>query len=172
MDIQRLTIIADDQLVIVDNYGENMPLGLPEEIHAIQWQAGKGEIEYRDSRPNKPFTDLIPYHALIAEHARRKAEALKPLEPPTGETLAAIKKDWRTAEIQDVARRLDQYTNDKNFEGSTFPYAVEKSADKAAALLNEYRLALIAWTDSPGFEETEPPAAPDFWQPAPYWWEQ
>ncbi|WP_299726876.1 hypothetical protein [uncultured Endozoicomonas sp.] len=170
MDIQRLTVITDDQLVVVDNYSETMPLDLPEEIHAIQWQAGKGEVEYLDGRPNKPFTDLAPFMELIEDHARRKAEALKPPEPPTGEELAEIKKGWRNSEIQNVAQRIDQYKNDKDFGGNTFPYQVNGSKEQAALQLNSYRLDLITWTDQPGFEETEPPKAPEFWKPAPYWW--
>ena len=171
MDIQRLTIIADDQLVVVDNYGEKMPLDLHDEIHAIQWQAGRGEIEYRDRRPNYPFTDLEPFRELIEEHARRKAEALKPPPPPPGEELARIKKSWRNDEIQNVAQRLEQFKNDTTFGGDTFPYSVDGDKAKAAALLNDYRLALIAWPDKEGFEETDPPPAPEFWTPAPFWWD-
>ena len=171
MDIQKLTIVVDDQLIMVDGFGINMPLNLSDEIHAIQWQNGKGEIEFRDGRLNETFTDLTPYKKLIEEHARKKAEAIKPPEPLTGEELAKYKKRWRNSEITAVSKRLDQYRNDVFFGGDTFPYAVNGDKAKAAAMLNKYRIALVGWTDVKAFEATEPPKAPEFWTPAAFWWE-
>ena len=166
MDIQRFAIIADDQLVIVDNYAVNIPLDIPEEIHAIQWQGGKGEIEYRDDRTNEKFTDLTPFKDVIDQHAKIKAEALSPKEPDA-DVLKQQRKSWRTREIYAVVQRLSQYSNDFQFGSDTFPYAVDGYKKAAALALNDYRTKLIEWTDTKDFLDTEPPTPPVFWKPLP-----
>lgn len=51
----RLTIIRDMGLVHIDGrgYDELDMTGIPEEIHALQWDGEKGEVEYIDNRPNE-----------------------------------------------------------------------------------------------------------------------
>lgn len=169
MNIQRLTIICDDQLVIVDNYGITMAVDF-KNVHAVQWFAGVGEIEFCDDTPNKTFTDLAPFADLIEQHAALKAEALKPPPPPTAEEIGAMKKQWRNQEIQSVSQRLEQFRNDQTFGSDTFPFAVNGDKMTAAVQLNDYRIALIAWTDESDFCTTEPPMPPSFWQSAPQWW--
>lgn len=51
----KLTIIRDMGLVHIDGrgYDELDMTGIPEEIHALQWDGEKGEVEYIDDRPNE-----------------------------------------------------------------------------------------------------------------------
>jgi hypothetical protein len=58
----RVTVIVDDNAVYLDQ-GIFIDLdfsncGIPEDIHALQFLNGSGEIEYRDSRHNFPITEL------------------------------------------------------------------------------------------------------------------
>ena len=169
MEIQRLTIIVEDQLVQVDGYPIHMPFNCEANVHAIQWQAGSGEIEYNDGTQNEPFTDLEPYRELIEEHQRQREEALKPYEQ-TREEIADSKKQWRNAEIQRIAERLDQYRNDQTFGTDTFPFEVGESTSKAASMLNSYRVALIEWPDDENFPDTDVPEPPFFLEQGAFWW--
>ena len=157
----QLTIVVADSLVIVDGYGLMMPINLPSTVHAVQWCNGQGEIEYNDGKPNEVISTLKPYKKIIEKHRRLKEEAEKPYIP-TREEIATEKKSWRNSEIQNVSNRLDQYRNDKEFGTDTFPYTLDGSKEKAAIALNDYRLALIAWTDNPAFPDCEPPPQPVF----------
>lgn len=64
----RLSVIFDDELVMVDGVGYRVNLPDAPEIHAIQWNGQAGEIEYRDQHtPNEAIDDqavLAPYLAL------------------------------------------------------------------------------------------------------------
>lgn len=64
----RLSVIFDDQRVMVDGVGYRVTLPDASEIHAIQWTGQAGEIEYRDQHtPNEAFADeglLAPYLTL------------------------------------------------------------------------------------------------------------
>ena len=59
----RLTIIPGDGTVIVDGHPKFNPLdlsacGIPADVHALQWYATRGWIEYRDDED--PFTPKPP----------------------------------------------------------------------------------------------------------------
>lgn len=88
----RVTIIADDNMVIVE---EQVALvvdltGLDEDIHAVQWYGTVGEIEFKyhpikDRRePNLRFDDFAPFQVFVD---RWMIEAQKPDTP----TLATTK---------------------------------------------------------------------------------
>ncbi|WP_257291368.1 hypothetical protein [Endozoicomonas sp. ONNA1] len=166
MKIQRLTIVNDDRLVVVDGYGLSMDTGQPENVHAVQWLAGAGEVEFNDGTENQPFTDLEPYLPILLEHARLRAELEAPPPPPTDEQIAETKRIWRNHEIGLVAERLDQYKNDSAFGVDTFPFEVSGDKKAAAIQLNDYRVALIEWPDSEGFPHIDPPEPPEFWTAA------
>lgn len=74
----RLTIIADDLAVYVDGKAcQNLDIvsNLDPEIHAIQWDGSRGEIEYRSKtcpdcggvskKPNETFTDVSVYQPYV-----------------------------------------------------------------------------------------------------------
>lgn len=69
MDINRLTIIVIDSAVYTDTYCiANLDFSsceIPNDIHALQWFSGSGEIEYIDNRQNLNISTL-PNWALCA----------------------------------------------------------------------------------------------------------
>lgn len=83
----RATIIRDDNAVTVD--GVRFEVGavalLAADIHAIQWDGVRGEIEYAyvtcahcgvgSKKPNEAITDFSPYQPLLDAHAKLKAAA-------------------------------------------------------------------------------------------------
>lgn len=71
----RLTIVKDDDLVIVDQHPirfDLTPFLLPENLHALQWYEDHGEEEFNDGTPNNPINDISPYQPIIDEHSRLK----------------------------------------------------------------------------------------------------
>lgn len=75
---ERVTVVAEDKLIIVNGDGLEFDFEHPKNLHAIQWHDGAGHIEYKDSA-NKPIEsyekEVQPYVALWeAEKARLEAE--------------------------------------------------------------------------------------------------
>lgn len=61
MESNRLTVIVDGGIVVRDSGTQFVDLsscGIPDDIHALQWNNGSGEIEYRDTRHNLKITEL------------------------------------------------------------------------------------------------------------------
>jgi hypothetical protein len=78
----RLTIVADDKLVIVDGRALKIDLtGLDSRIHAVQWDGAKGEIEYRahdedgNRQHNSKIRDISPYQLFVERWHAAKAVA-------------------------------------------------------------------------------------------------
>jgi hypothetical protein len=78
--MQRLTIVADDSKVYVDGVALKVDLtGLDPQIHAIQWNGSRGEIEHRpydekgNRRPNAFFTDISAYKVFVNRWSAAKA---------------------------------------------------------------------------------------------------
>lgn len=83
----QVTIIRDDKAVIVDGVRFEVPAValLADEIHAVQWDGGRGEIEYRfkvcdhcgagSKKPNKSISDFSDFQPLVDAHAQLKAAA-------------------------------------------------------------------------------------------------
>ncbi len=72
----RLTIIKDDNRVMVDGVGYEVDCSsLPADVHAVQWDGSSGEIEYRMTRcdhcgarskkVNEFIRDVAPYAPLV-----------------------------------------------------------------------------------------------------------
>lgn len=89
----RVTIIRDDNTVIVDGERQTVDCSsLPADVHALQWDGARGEIEYamvicthcsgRSKKPNEIIFDMSPYQQLLHDwHAvKAKAEAAKEAE--------------------------------------------------------------------------------------------
>ena len=61
----HITIIPEDSFMSVDGMSMNFELPSSENIHAIQWHSGKGELEYEDETPNLIF-DSADYETILA----------------------------------------------------------------------------------------------------------
>lgn len=64
----KLTVIADDDVIIVDGVPAYAPAPIDPGIHAIQWDGDRGEIEFRDDRGNQEFTDESFIAPFVAAH--------------------------------------------------------------------------------------------------------
>lgn len=80
----RLTIIRDMGLVHVDGRGhdEQDMTGVPENVHALQWDGESGEIEFVDNTPNQEITALPAWASdkatgMSTKLAEEEAEALR-----------------------------------------------------------------------------------------------
>ena len=85
-----ITLIPEDQLVIIDDQSAEFPYTTDTEIHAVHWDGARGTVEYTTARAAEHITDISPWQSIIDE---AKAALVKPEEPePTVEdtTLAAI----------------------------------------------------------------------------------
>lgn len=82
----RLTIIRDMGLVHIDGrgYDELDMTGVPEEIHALQWDGEKGEIEYVSSDMPNELVSVMPswaskvsseVYALLVADDKKEADA-------------------------------------------------------------------------------------------------
>lgn len=66
----RFVFIAADNMVEIDGVAHNSDsFSADANIHAIQWYGANGEVEYKDSTPNKEITDLSDFQYLIDHHA-------------------------------------------------------------------------------------------------------
>jgi hypothetical protein len=68
----RVTIIADDGIILVEGQPEKVDLStLNEEIHAVQWYGTVGEVEYKTDyventrKPNERISDFSPYQKFV-----------------------------------------------------------------------------------------------------------
>jgi len=106
----KLTIIPSDKSVYKDGlcYSNlNLP-GIPNNVHALQWENGNGWIEFNDGTPNLDIS-VLPDWAINAEVTWQVAydKAHEPPPPPTAEQNkdTAVQKlqetDWAT--IPDVS---------------------------------------------------------------------
>jgi hypothetical protein len=63
INTDRITIIVDDLIVITDicSYQglDFSDCGVPDDVHALQWLNGAGEIEYRVIDNNKKMNETI-----------------------------------------------------------------------------------------------------------------
>lgn len=84
----RITIVVDDNMVIVQGHGETVDCAalIPQGIHAVQWFDCWGEIEYStdletsERKPNARITDFSPFQFLADAW---EIEAKKPAVVPT-----------------------------------------------------------------------------------------
>ena len=71
--MKKLTIIPDDNMVVVDGEGLVIDVTADSVIHAIQWDGvnKEGLIEYKDGRPNEVIGEdkIASYLPLVASHA-------------------------------------------------------------------------------------------------------
>jgi hypothetical protein len=106
----KLTIVSLDGTVCKNSvcYLKLQLSGIPDNVHALQWDNGSGWLEFNDGEKNKTITAL-PDWAIEAEKVWQFAhdESQKPLPPPTAEqnkyaaSQRLLETDWTT--IPDVS---------------------------------------------------------------------
>lgn len=88
----RVTVIVDDNLVIVNGKPHTIDCSAFPAIHAIQWFGQNGEIEFKPTLegqpPNQAFTDVTPFQSLI-DAWQFAEDHPPPPPPPTPEELRA-----------------------------------------------------------------------------------
>lgn len=73
----KLTIIKSNRIVKIDGVGRVLDLSeIPSNVHAIQWDGKKGEIEYID-KPNEKIKSITPYKSIIKAHSTLLTEEAK-----------------------------------------------------------------------------------------------
>ena len=74
----KLTVIPEDNMVVVDGEGLLLDVTADANIHAIQWDGvnESGEIEYKDGRPNEIIgtAQIAQYLPLVTLHAAAKTK--------------------------------------------------------------------------------------------------
>ena len=68
-----LTIVKPDNLVLIDGQPQTLNLldfGVPENLHALQWQDSTGHIEY-SNQPNEDISQLPEWTGAVIEGHRR-----------------------------------------------------------------------------------------------------
>jgi hypothetical protein len=112
----RLTIIRDMGLVHIDGRGhdEQDMTGVPENVHALQWNGESGEIEYTSSDvPNEVITSLPAWATPVSSAMYAKLDAEDRAEAKAKEEHEAYlasdqyKKDQAIAEAKDVLANTD-----------------------------------------------------------------
>lgn len=103
---QHVTVIPGDQLIAVDGAPLWFGFAAPDNLHALQWHDGAGEMEWTDDI-NHPLTtqdyeaDVAPFVTLWeAEKARLDAEANRPptLDEAKAAKISEIKAAFAAAE--------------------------------------------------------------------------
>ncbi len=82
--VSHITVVPEDQLILLDFVPLRFPFEAPPAMHAMQWHLGSGHIEWKDDY-NHPLTlqdyedDVAPFVALWeAEYARLQSLSLLP----------------------------------------------------------------------------------------------
>lgn len=75
--MKKLTIVPDDNMVVVDGDGILIDVTADPNIHAIQWDdvEKKGTIEYKDGSPNSDIgaEEIVEFLPLVSSHGNEKA---------------------------------------------------------------------------------------------------
>jgi hypothetical protein len=109
---------VDDDIVIASDFD------LAANIHAIQWDGSKGEIEYNDGTPNEELTEFDEA-GWVAKHKQRKLDLEAELAAEEKKIADAMTyKDKRRVEYE----RLKQYEmmyDDKINDTTTWVDAIQ-----------------------------------------------
>ena len=153
---QHVIVVPSDRLIIVDGVPLQFAFPVPENLHAVQWHNGTGEMEWTDDI-NHPLTpadyaeDVAPFVELWeAEKARLDEEAAA--------AEAARLAEYNSPEARAARVRAER---DRRLAGCT--WIIERHRDQldngeAATLTDEqyqawqtYRQALRDLPEQPGF---------------------
>ncbi|MDD2966770.1 MAG: hypothetical protein PHN64_04665 [Desulfovibrionaceae bacterium] len=94
---EHITVIPSDKLILLDGIGLQCSFAAPANLHALQWHAGAGHLEFTDGKPNQPLAGeadfalhVQPFVTLWqAEKARLDAEAAQAESEATAARAAA-----------------------------------------------------------------------------------
>lgn len=104
----QVTVIKEDNVVVVDGEALNFDFQLDNNIWAIQWDGTSGHIEYNDGTPNKELTDFTEYQVLVDMHATEKKRRADEESAEEAARLAArTYKDFRAAEYPSLEEQAD-----------------------------------------------------------------
>lgn len=109
----KVTVITDDQVVVVDGDPEFFAFTLPDpDIFAIQWDSvlSVGDIEFY-SKPNETITDFSPYAFLLTDRTAARDARL------AAETQAEIDKE---AALTTEERRMREYPTWEEYIVATY----------------------------------------------------
>ncbi|MBT7541752.1 MAG: hypothetical protein HN683_20590 [Gammaproteobacteria bacterium] len=99
-----VTLVAEDNKMVLDGEVAEFDLGLDDNIWAIQWDGSKGQIEYKDGSPNKDITKFPELESLVEKHNQTKVDAEAKV---VAEEAAAKKK--RTDAMTYADKRAEEY---------------------------------------------------------------
>ena len=149
---KRVTVIPSDHTILVDGLSLRFPFDAPENLHAVQWHNGAGEVEWTDSA-NQKISDqdyaekVAPYVAAWErEKARRDAQAGK-----------------EAAEARTLARLAEAVRRERNARIAATDYLMLPDAaltEEGRAAWQEYRAVLRDMTQAEGFPWEGPESAP------------
>jgi hypothetical protein len=111
----RVTLIRDDNLIIVDGRAINVDLSdLPADLHAVQWFGTDGHVE-RQGLPNQPIASLGDFQTWISRWNEAAAALDAPPPPPTPDQILAAKKAERQAIVDAIVVTV---SSGKVFDGN------------------------------------------------------
>jgi hypothetical protein len=70
-----VTLVAEDNKMIIDGDPMSFDLDLDDNVWAIQWDGSKGHIEYSDGTPNKDITEFPALESLTGKYNQAKVDA-------------------------------------------------------------------------------------------------
>jgi hypothetical protein len=111
----NITIIKEDNVVVVDGEALNFPLDLEEYIWAVQWNGTTGEIEFSDDTPNQEITDFTRFQYLVdaftTEKQRLADEEAQAVIDAEAALTYADKRKAKYAQLNQFEMQFDDQVN-------------------------------------------------------------
>lgn len=142
----KLTIIPSDQFVAVDGYGIGGidMAGMPEDVHAVQFDGGLGEVEIVGG-DNQPITSIEVFQPIIDRYHAAKHEieqrAINPFYGMTAEQAVAKALETKLAQIDAIVQGAQ--SGNFTYQGKTFysdPDFIHKTLTRIERLPDEHQL--------------------------------
>lgn len=143
----RLTIIRDDNVVLIDGRAMHVSLSLllPANLHAVQWDGETGHIEYNDGTPNEALAGISSWQPVVDawEAARQVEDAPPPTEEERlGAAIAEIYARYAQEEVALNASLLSVLRKDGDAESARVA-AIDAKFDTLSQKMNDELLALF-----------------------------
>ena len=132
----NITIIKEDNVVVVDGEAMNFDFILDNNIWAIQWNGTTGEVEYKDNTPNLEITSFDEYQYLVDGFNTEKQRLEDVAAQEAADAEAALTySDRRKPEYPAIGDQLDAL-----FHAGVFP---AEMAQQIQAVKNKYPKELV-----------------------------